>query len=481
MSLIHPKHSFLVAAGPARSGGVRDDRGEMSAMKMMLEKTVARVEALMKGLVFDCHACGQCVLRQTGLICPMSCPKGLRNGPCGGTLHGECEVYPDKPCVWVRIHRRVGAESLELPALLPSPDARLHNTSSYLNFLAGRDEGGRKPLPYLDLGTRRTSQPLKTPSHLEQRLKSGAFVRTCEVRAPRSADFTAFRTQALQVRGHFDAVNATAYLNAKPSLPSPVAAGELARLGLEAVSQSTCRDHTKTSFIAELLQNQMNGVHNTLCLTGDSYAAVPKIKQVFDMDGALMLHEARHLRETGTVHFTGESLATPPRPFLGAAINPFTEPIEVPVRRLKQKAAAGADFIQTQVIFDIEGFRRFMDIVCSEGIDEDLFILAGIPVVTSRTGLGVLPRIPGVNLPAGCVRRLEHAADIEAEGVALAAELAAGAARIPGVAGVHLMLFGPDHSVLPRIVECLPATRSGFSPAPAVPIPAQEEPCPSRT
>lgn len=434
----------------------------------MFEKAIARVEALLKGMVFDCHACGQCVLRKTGLICPMSCPKGLRNGPCGGTLHGECEVYPDKPCVWVRIHGRVAGDSLALPGLLPSPDARLYNTSSYLNFLAGRDEEARKPLPYLDLGARRNSQPVQTASRLEQQLKAGAFVRTCEVRAPRSANFEAFREQALHVRGHFDAVNATAFLNAKPSLPSPVAAAELARLGIEAVCQSTCRDHTKTSFIAELLQNQMNGVHNTLCLTGDSYAAVPKIKQVFDMDGALMLYEARHLRETGMVQFTGESLANAPRPFLGAAINPFTEPSNVPLRRLKQKAAAGADFIQTQLVFDMAGFRRFMELVGAEGIHEDLFILAGIPVVTSRSALRVLPRVPGVNLPAAVVRRLEQSADIEAEGVALATELAAEAARIPGVAGVHLMLFGPDHAVLPPIVERLPTSN-----------PAKELPCPA--
>lgn len=446
---------------------------------MIFEKAIARVEALLKGLVFDCHACGQCVLRETGLICPMSCPKGLRNGPCGGTLHGECEVYPDKPCVWVRIHQRVGGDSLERPAMLPSPDARLHNTSSYLNFLAGRDQEGRKPLPYLELGARRTSLPVKTPSRLERRLKSGAFVRTCEVRAPRSADFAAFRAQALAVRGHFDAVNATAYLNAKPSLPSPVAAEELARLGLEAVCQSTCRDHTKTSFIAELLQNQINGVYNTLCLTGDSYAAVPKIKQVFDMDAALMLYEARHLRETGMVHFTGEPQIDPPRPFLGAAINPFTEPINVPLRRLKQKAAAGADFIQTQVVFDMTGFGRFMEIVRAEGIHDELFILAGIPVITSRAGLAVLPRIPGVHLPAGAVRRLEQAADPEAEGVALATELAAEAARIPGVAGVHLMLFGPNHAVLPLIVKHLPTRRADFSPAPGASTQLKEQPCPS--
>ena len=212
----------------------------------MFEKTIARVEALLKGMVFDCHACGQCVLRQTGLICPMSCPKGLRNGPCGGTLHGECEVYPDKPCVWVRIHHRVGQGSLAAPGLLPSPDARLYNTSSYLNFLSGHDELARTPLPYLDFGERRTAQPVQTLSLLERRLKSGAFVKTCEVRAPRSADFACFREQALLVRDHFDAVNATAFLNAKPSLPSPVAAAELVKLGIGAICQSTCRDHTKT-------------------------------------------------------------------------------------------------------------------------------------------------------------------------------------------------------------------------------------------
>ncbi len=430
----------------------------------MFEKTIARIEALLKGLVFDCHACGQCVLKKTGLICPMSCPKGLRNGPCGGTLHGECEVYPDKPCVWVRIHHRTAQEALTCPILLSSPDARLFNTSSYLNFLSGQDEAARTPLPYLELGSRRATLPVQTPSRLERRLKAGAFVKTCEVRAPRSAEFDAFRQQALLVRDHFDAVNATAFLNAKPSLPSPVAAAKLVELGIEAVCQSTCRDHTKTSFLAELLQNQMNGVHNVLCLTGDSYAAVPKIKQVFDMDGALMVYEARHVRETGRVHFTGEKMEPPPRLFLGAAINPFTNPINVPIRRLKQKAAAGVDFIQTQLILDVAGFRRFMELARQEKIDEDVFILAGVPVVTSAGGLSVLPRIPGAHLPGNVMGRLEQARDIQAEGVALAKEIVHELSLIPGVAGVHLMLFGPDHAVLPPIIKELKTARDDGRP-----------------
>lgn len=446
----------------------------------VFEKTIARIEALLKGMVFDCHACGQCVLRQTGLICPMSCPKGLRNGPCGGTLHGECEVYPDKPCVWVRIHERTAHDQWSCPRLLPSPDARLFNTSSYLNYLAGDDEPARQPLEFLNLGRNRTRQPAQTRSRLERRLKSGVFVRTCELRAPRHANFDGFRREAHAIRGHFDAVNATAYLNARPSLPSPAAAAELIGLGCEAICQSTCRDHTKTSFIAELLQNQMNGVHNVLCLTGDSYAGVPKIKQVFDMDGALMVYEARHLREKGVVHFTGERLSSPPQPFIGAAINPFTQPLNVPIRRLKQKVAAGADFIQTQIVFDLPAFRSFMAAVLDQGIDEDVFIIAGVPVVTSAAGLAVLPRIPGVWLPEDARRRLEQAPNIEVEGAAVARELAEALSETPGVAGIHFMLFGPDHSVLPPIADSLRHYRLGAEPSDGCEL-EPEPACPFQT
>lgn len=315
---------------------------------MGVKKTIARSEAFLKGMMFDCHACGQCVLDQTKLVCPMACPKGLRNGPCGGTLHGECEVYPDKECVWVRIHRRTSKTGPETPALIPSPDASLVNTSSWLNKVSGVDKHGTENLDYLDLGTNRTQAPLQTDSNFEKVLKSGNWVQTCEVRAPREPDFTKLRREAEIVRNEFDAVNATAYLNGRPSLPSPLAAKELKSMGIEPICQITCRDHTKTSFISELIENHINEVHNALCLTGDSYVGTPKIKQVFDMDSSLMLYEARYMRETGSVHFTDQKLKPTPKPFLGAAINPLTQPGDIPIRRLRQKVAAGADFIQTQ-------------------------------------------------------------------------------------------------------------------------------------
>jgi len=434
-----------------------------------VKRVVARTEAFLKGMVFDCRSCGQCVLDKTGLICPMTCPKGLRNGPCGGTLEGRCEVLPDKECVWVRIHERTAPGSLSAPPLLASPDSALFHTSSYLNRMTGIDRQARSALPALGLPPRRRQLPLQTDSGFERALKSGAFIRTCEVRSPREADFSALRAEVARLKDHFDAINATAYLNGRPSLPSARTAAELKRLGVEPIVQSTCRDHTKTTFVAELVNNSLNDVHNVLCLTGDSYAGTPKIKQVFDMDAALMLYEARHLREAGRIHFTDAPMAAPPRPFLGAAINPFTTPHNIPIRRLQQKIAAGADFIQTQLIFDLDRFAEFMRTCCEQGIDQEVFILAGIPVLTSKKVSDMLAHIPGIHFPEAVARRFRASHDIRSFGVEWARSTVEAVRTLPGVSGVHLMLMGSDHGVLPEIVTGLgaPAARAADAAATA--------------
>ena len=301
---------------------------------MRYDRVLAHTEAFVKRLLFDCHSCRQCVLRTTGLVSPITCPKGLRNGPCGGTLASMCEVRADLECVWVRIHTRMSRSGHALPPPLPSTDTALADTSSFTNYWTGDDRAGRSPLACPNVANDQTTAPLQTRSNLEYRLKSGAFVRTCEVRSPRSADFSDMMEHANVVAGAFDAVNATAHLNGKPSMPSPVAAAKLVAAGIEAIAQITARDQTKTSFISELQTNHGNRVNNALCVTGDSYKGRPRSKQVYDMDSALMLYEARWLRETGVIAFTGDALDDPPRPFLGAAINPFSTPANVPIVRL---------------------------------------------------------------------------------------------------------------------------------------------------
>jgi methylenetetrahydrofolate reductase (NADPH) len=234
-----------------------------------------------------------------------------------------------------------------------------------------------------------------------------------------------------------------------------MAGAEMVKLGVEPIVQSVARDLTKTAFVSELITNKIHGVHNMLCISGDYYQGEPCVKQVFDMDSALMLYEARHLRETGVIHFTGDSMKEPPRPFLGCAANPYTTPMNVPVRRLKQKAAAGADFVQTQLILDIETFKSFMRMFCAEGLDRDLFLLAGLPVIVSKKAFEMLPGVPGVKVPPDVASRFASTDDIVAEGVRFARHLIEQVRRIPGVSGAHLMLFGVDHTVLPRVVEGL--------------------------
>jgi hypothetical protein len=190
-------------------------------------------------------------------------------------MNGYCEVFPERKCVWVRIHNRVDKGGFSCPELLRSPDPTLFHTSSYVNYFTGKDKLARTPLEYLELGTNRKALPAQTASTLEQKLRAGTFIFTSEIRAPREAQPDRVHRQATILKGHFDAVNATAYLNGKPSMPSAIAAAEMVKEGVEPICQSVCRDHTMTSFISELITNKMNGVPNVLCITGDYYQGKP--------------------------------------------------------------------------------------------------------------------------------------------------------------------------------------------------------------
>ncbi len=368
-------------------------------------------------------------------------------------MDGHCEVYPDRLCVWARIHQRVDKNGTSTPPLLRSADPKLFFTSSYANYFTGKDLLARTPLEYLDLGTNRKQQAPQTASQLERKLRAGTFVFTSEIRSPRGAEPDKVRKQAELLRDHFDALNATAYLNGKPSMPSAIASAQIVKCGVEPICQSVCRDLTKTAFISELITNQINGVHNSLCITGDFYQGEPGVKQVYDMDSSLMIYEARYLREKGVIFFTGDKMKDPPKPFIGGAINPFTTPWNVPIRRLKQKVAAGADFIQTQVILDLATFKEFMRIVHEEGIDNDLFVLAGLPVIISKKAFEMMPGVPGIRVPKHVTERFAQTQDIVQEGIAFAREMIEEVRAIPGISGTHLMLFGIDYKVLPSVVE----------------------------
>jgi methylenetetrahydrofolate reductase (NADPH) len=131
----------------------------------------------------------------------------------------------------------------------------------------------------------------------------------------------------------------------------------------------------------------------------------------------------------------------------------------MPVRRLKQKILAGVDFVQTQVIFDLKRFRSFMDIVTAEGLDRDVFIIAGLPVIISKKALEMMSGVPGICVDPAVKERFDKVAALDDpvalvdEGIAFAREMIAEMRGIAGVSGVHLMLFGMDHTILPRVME----------------------------
>ncbi len=420
----------------------------------MITNLIERSEVFAKGLLFGCRACGQCVLRANAMTCPMRCPKGLRNGPCGGTLDGKCEVHPERKCIHVLIHTRRHRGRAEPAPIMPAIDYALVTKASLINAITGADKGCRDPLPALSTAGWADGEP-RTASRLEAALRAGRFVMTTELRAPRGSDLTRIRREANALRDAFDAVNATAYLSGNPSLPSSVVARELQAMGVEAVAQVTARDCTRTTFTGELFSLAQGQVANLLCLTGDWRVGRPMVKPVYDLDASLMLYEARHLRDRSRVYHTGEEVAQAPRPFLGCAINPLSDPIDVPVRRLRVKADCGAEFAQTQVLTETRRLAEFMALARAQDLPRRVAILAGIPVVTSLKALDHLHRVAGVTVDPAFAARLRAAKDLRATGIAEAERLCAEAKAIPGIAGVHLMLFGLDYSALLDIASTM--------------------------
>lgn len=415
-------------------------------------KALLRSEEVSKGLVFDCRMCGQCMLQQTALICPMRCPKGMRNGPCGGpSLDGKCEVYPEKPCIWVEIYqrsRRVGltgrVEKLQWPL-----DWSLQGTSAYGNVLNGKwftPEWARvldQPRPVQRAG-----------SVLEEKLNAGQFVVTAEVGPPRSANPAALRKKAELLRGRVAAVNVTDNARGIARLSSLAGCLILQEAGVEPVLQMSCRDRNRIALQSELLSASALGLNNVLLLTGDHqcYGDDPAAQGVFDLDSISLLALARRMRDNSEL-LSGEKLPAAPRLLLGAAANPEGEPMDLQILRLAKKVAAGADFIQTQAVFDLAHFRQWMAGVRARGLHQATKILVGVLLLNSAERAAYLRRnVPGMRISDELVARLAAAPDQSQEGKHIARELIQSLGEIEGVAGVHIMTIAWENAI-PEILD----------------------------
>ncbi len=303
-------------------------------------------------------------------------------------------------------------------------------------------------------------------SRLQQSLSSGKFTVTAELGPPRGTDVDAIRSKAVHLKGCVDAVNITDNQTSIVRMSSLAVSRLLLEEGIEPVMQMVCRDRNRIAMQSDILGACALGVRNLLCLTGDHqvFGNQPGAKNVFDIDSLQLLYTVRKMRDDGEF-LGGDEIAGEVPIFLGAACNPFADPFEFRVVRLKKKIAAGADFIQTQCVFNIEKFKRFIHLAREEGLLEKVSILAGvIPLKSLGMARFMANRVAGVDIPPELIKRIRSRPKAERarEGIDLCVEQIQQLREMPGIRGIHLMAIEWEHKV-PEILK-----RAGLLPKPAV-------------
>ena len=280
-----------------------------------------------------------------------------------------------------------------------------------------------------------------TISGLEEKLSSGRFVVTTELGPPRSADGADLVRLIDKVKGCADAYNVTDNQTAAVRLSSIAGSMICLREGLEPIMQMVCRDRNRIAMQSDVLGAAALGIENVLCLSGDhqSFGTQPDAKNVYDVDSTQQLMIFRKMRDRGEL-WSGDVLKSRPKLFLGAVTNPFGDPNELHVIRLLNKSSAGAQFVQTQPVFDIEKFRDWTETVCKSGILGNTKIIAGIlPMKNLKVAKHLAHDIPGMCVTDEMVERMSSASDGEREGIRIAAETIESVRGIKGVSGVHIM------------------------------------------
>ena len=291
---------------------------------------------------------------------------------------------------------------------------------------------------------------------LRERLAAGGFAVTAEISPPRGASTAKITETAGSLKNWVDAVNVTDNQGSNVRLASWAGSLAVLEAGLEPVMQMTCRDRNRIALQSDLLGASALGIRNILVMTGDhpKFGDHPGAKPVFDLDSVQLLWTLRTMRDQHVL-LSGRRLDPAPDCFLGAVENPFAPPVEFRADRLGKKVEAGAQFVQTQFVFDVPAFARWMAQVRDLGLPERCAVLAGVGAVRSVRALDYMrDHVPGVEVPDDAYQRLRAvpADKTAAEGVKLAAEIVQQVGEIPGVAGVHLLVAGNEQAV-PDILD----------------------------
>ena len=441
----------------------------------------------MKSALFSCRMCGNCILQETAFICPMTCPKGLRNGLCGGASPEHCEVDPSRPCTWYKIYERaerLGRTDRLLEINAPLDGSRVgHETwLDLVRIYRERDAGPRvsdffgnreKFNEDWDAFFYAVRQPdwwqgdalYHAPAYdqpvslLEANLRTGDFVTTAEIAPPLGASGKIIHKKAGWLKGLVAAANFTDNASASARMNSMASSRICLETGLEPIMQLQARDRSRVVIESDAMGAAGLGIRNILCLSGDHhrFGPAPMTKpDQFDMDAVQVLWMLRRMRDDG-IYLDGRSIKQRPEFFLGAAGSPFGAPPRFEAIRAEKKVNAGAQFIQTQPVFDYDRFLEWVEALDKRNLLDKVYILAGlIPLKSARAAHFMADDVPGVVIPPEIIARMDAAGDDKAAqaetGVTIALEMIEKLKNTPGISGMHIMAVHWE-DIVPRLVE----------------------------
>lgn len=290
-------------------------------------------------------------------------------------------------------------------------------------------------------------------SRLQSVFESGGFAVTAEIGPPMSANASHVEKTADILKGIVHAANVTDNQTSIVRMSSIAASCIAQSRGVEAVMQMTCRDRNRIAIQSDLLGAYALGIRNLLCLSGDhqSLGNQPQSKNVYDIDSIQLIKAVADMKNEG-VFMSGKKSKNMPKFFIGATANPFADPFELQMIRLRKKIDAGARFIQTQAVYDIGRFEAWMKEVRRLGLHEKAYIQAGILVNKSVKSIEMTRKVSGMQIPDDIVERMRNSDDAEREGVLISLELIDKIRKIEGVRGIHIMAVGWE-SIVPSIVK----------------------------
>ena len=292
---------------------------------------------------------------------------------------------------------------------------------------------------------------MKAFSRLHETLSRGEFAVTGECGPPRGANKEVIDKKIKLLDGFVDAVNVTDNQTAIVRMSSIAASAHLVAAGLEPVMQMVVRDRNRIAIQSDIMGAYSLGIRNILCLSGDhqKFGSQPDAMNVFDIDSMNLIRTVRNMRDTGR-DMSGFDLDTAPQMFIGAAANPFADPFEYRVIRLAKKIDAGADFIQTQCIYNMERFREWIRLSREEGLTEKVYILGGVtPLRSAGMARYMKNKVAGMDIPEEIIQRMDGVdkKSQAEEGIRICLETIRELRELKGVSGVHIMAIEWEEAV----------------------------------